>query len=75
MSTKEAAEKFNANTVLLTILLAISGWTLVTLLDVKDTVTKTVVRVDFLSTAQAADHAELQMRRSYQGASAQSARP
>jgi hypothetical protein len=46
VSAKPPISTSNANTVLLTILLAISGWTLVTLLDVKDTVTKTVVRVD-----------------------------
>jgi hypothetical protein len=78
VSAKESATSMNANTVLLTILLAISGWTLVTLLDVKDTVTKTVVRVDnqdreigtLLANGaqQAKDITELRIRRAQQAA-------
>ena len=46
MSAKEAVSNLNPNTILLTVLLAISGWTLTTLMDVKDTLVRTVVRVD-----------------------------
>lgn len=58
MSAARREGGFNANSVLLLILMGISGWTLTTLLEVKDTLTKTVVRVDYLQSSDAA-HARI----------------
>ena len=46
MTAKAAMEKVNANTILLTVGLAMSGWTLNTVEEVKNTLSRTGVMVD-----------------------------